>query len=232
MENNQFFVSGKRYFRLNGMVLTASGVAVIIASALVIHNSGGNYIGGIYAGITSVLFGLSLLRIEEYTSYWSLFFGVFANFILCIVAVGITSANQYFVNSLEACGSYGNSIDNSCGVNSYVDCVGNEDYYPQAYGCELAYANDFLDLVPEQMGAALAFLVFAMLASLAVGILLTISQKQPTMLRSPEETQEAQERGLSQSAAPPAAAANVIPAGVPVVVVATPMHSNVDRNKV
>lgn len=137
---DDFFVSGKPYFHVSGAVIGAAGVAVIIAGGLAAHNSGGYYIGGIYSGILSVFFAYSVLQVDVYKSFLSLFLWTAVNLIVCVVALALSSADQAFVNTLEACGYYSDSATANCGL--YVSCTGNSDYYSQAYACELTYASE------------------------------------------------------------------------------------------
>lgn len=143
MAPTEFFISGKFYFRISGVILAAAGIAVVIAGALATHYSGGYYLGGVYSGVLTVFFASSLLQLDVYRSFWSLAGWTLCNLIICIVALGISSANQEFLNSLEACATYSSSLTTSCGsIPAYAECSGNDDYFAEAQLCEANYVAD------------------------------------------------------------------------------------------
>jgi hypothetical protein len=147
-----FYISGKRYFRFLAIIMLASSVAVVIAGGLATHNSAGYYLGGVYSGVLSILMGCSLLQMDVFKSFWLLMFWTTSNFIVCIVALAISSENSAFLNTLEACASYTAAGSTPCSSSSSsvsVECTGDSSYFDEAYNCELSYAVDN-DLVIEE----------------------------------------------------------------------------------
>eukprot|EP01039_Chlorochromonas_danica_P011633 gene11633-13045_t len=139
-----FFICGKRFFRVFGVATMACGVAITVAGGMAAHNSSGYYLGGLYSGIASIIYSTTLFQVDTvYRGFWSMLIFALVNFIICVVALGISGSDLDFLNSLEACGSYGSSFVTTCSaIPTYVDCSGNSDYFTEAYSCELSYAND------------------------------------------------------------------------------------------
>lgn len=139
-----FFICGKRFFRVCGAATLASGIAITVAGGLAAHHSSGYYLGGLYSGIVSIIYATTLFQVDTvYRGFWSMLIFALSNFIICVVALGISGSDLDFLNTLEACGSYGDSLVTTCSViPSYVDCSGNSDYFTAAYACEVNYAQD------------------------------------------------------------------------------------------
>eukprot|EP01031_Cornospumella_fuschlensis_P026339 gene26339-31817_t len=145
-EGEESLFPGKRYFQISGALLAGAGIVVIATAACVVYTSGGNFIGGMYAGVSSLLLGFSMVFVDVLfkSHYGVLLLCIMVNAICCAVALGITADDTIFLDNLAACGSYSSSLDTSCGVGvaSFVDCVGDEDYFNEAYACELSFAQD------------------------------------------------------------------------------------------
>eukprot|EP01039_Chlorochromonas_danica_P011632 gene11632-13044_t len=136
-----FFICGKRFFRVFGVATMACGVAITVAGAMTLNDSAGYYLGGIYSGIASIIYSTTLFQVDfVYREFWSMLIVALVNCAACVVALGISGSDLDFLNSLEACGSYGSSFVTTCSANpSQVDCTGNSHYFPEAYSCERSY---------------------------------------------------------------------------------------------
>ncbi len=138
---------GKIYIQGLSFIVLLFSFAELVASSLVIHNSSGYYIGGIYVAIIGFLYSVfmsgpnSLLTQNDIG--WKLVI-TWIDWIICLIGMSITAAEYNFVKSLEACATYSSSLSNSCatGAMIHATCSGNSDYYPEAALCEASYVTD------------------------------------------------------------------------------------------
>ncbi len=134
---------GKRYFFAGSIFLLAAGIAELIAGAIVISDSSGYYIGGVYVGIIAIITASRGLAV--YTRSHLIAFGALlvCTIIVAIIGTAIQASNYNFVSTLEACSSHSSTQSQSCSiVYAYYTCTGNSDYYTEAEACAATYYVD------------------------------------------------------------------------------------------
>ena len=115
------------------------GIAEFIVSILLMLESEGYYLGGIYLGGLAIIVSFMGLLIES-NGYW------LCNSILMTVTSIASAALQGFawndVYYLEACAIYSQKAQTSCTSfpNNY-DCFGNSDYFDLAQVCAVDYKS-------------------------------------------------------------------------------------------
>jgi hypothetical protein len=123
MDNKRFHIP----LIITSALVLLLGIAELVASAVLIKNSGGNYSGGIYAGIICLMTGTRGLYVRsgpERTRLIQLSILSVISFILSIIAAAIQSNQYSFLQSVESCD------------NSSLTCYGNSAYCPASYICQ------------------------------------------------------------------------------------------------
>jgi hypothetical protein len=140
---DELIIPGKTVFTVGSVFLLVAGIAELISGAIVISDSSGYYIGGVYVGIiaiTTACRGLYLTSTSNFQIYLVL---LVCSLIVAIVGTAIQANDYNFVSTLEACSSYSSSQSTSCSaVPASYTCTGNNDYYYAAELCEISYTYD------------------------------------------------------------------------------------------
>lgn len=137
------FVPGWHYLVLGAVIVFVLGVAEIIASGLIVSDSGFFYYGGWYAGILCMICGIYGCLTKTAVGVTWLAAISCGSFIAAVVAAAVLSVYLNFLDELNACASYDSSDSNdSCNYKSYYECYGDSDYYADAVLCEADYLND------------------------------------------------------------------------------------------
>lgn len=143
--DNEVVLCVKPFFLLLSSGLFACGIGELVSSIVVISDSGGYYIGGIYVGAIAIAAGLTGFRISHKKSL----FGCIVLFTISLIASIVSSALQAsmisYVEDIEACSSYdSSSTSTTCNaIGSYYRCYGNDDYFGYAQTCEASYVYNY-----------------------------------------------------------------------------------------
>lgn len=143
MATPESVVAGKSYLYAGSAILLGAGIAEVISGAVVIADSSGYYIGGVYVGIVAIITASRGFVLYQRSNLIAFAILLICTIIVSIVGTAIQASNYNFVSSLEACSSYSGTATTSC--TSFPDtytCTGNSDYFMYAYACEKTYTKD------------------------------------------------------------------------------------------
>lgn len=130
---------GSKYFLVGSVLIFILGIAELIAGAVVIADSSGYYIGGVYVGIMAMLSAPRGMRLASRSSVGIYSILLVLLIIVCIIGAALQAGSYNFLKNLAACSSYSSSLQTSCGKSAYYTCTGDSDYYLYAYSCEVTY---------------------------------------------------------------------------------------------
>lgn len=136
-------VAGASSIYALNVLLIVVGFCELVSSSIVIHNTSGYYIGGLYLGIIAMLSGSrGLLLKEGRASLVGVLICSLITFIVAIVAASLQASAYNFLITLEACATPADSATTECNTLTpvYYECDGDSSAYLAAYGC--ARAND------------------------------------------------------------------------------------------
>ncbi len=228
---DQKFVAGRKYLIFTSSVVLLLGIIEIIASLVTLRDTSGHYIGGWYLGMFCTFAGIRGSYLSGRRALnWLVVLSFFA-LIVCVIGTSLQAANYNFVNSLQACSEYSDGVPNTCqtygGNGAYnmtgYTCTGNDDYYPQAYACELSWVldgsdtsdecscvsstdstdcynyenmnscTDLLNKAPKDLHACYAVGILCLIACIVLLFLATASLKSPLWLATQEEIDAGEE---------------------------------------
>lgn len=260
--DNQCFLSGRGTFFSFGVIFILAGMGAIVSGSMAMSSSGAYSIGGVYSGIISFLFGLTLaVRPQIYDGYCNhvvLVLVTIANFAAAIVAVALSAATSKFIKNLEACADYSSSLTTSCGFNIHAECTGDSAYYFSAAVClssggssaqdgtcycvesdgdcweinGVDNCSGFLNDTPKDLDVAVGFFSIILIVSFIEIIFLIINRCCPLTIRSDAEKLQLEESGPMAQQATPPTVV-APPAGVVIASSAVPAGTIIaEPNKV